>query len=60
MQQHLSYIQLRHYFGIHDRLEISEKLLLVEELLLRYNHGSAFGKVCKHWIESILLLYHLW
>lgn len=43
MQRHLGYVQLSRYFGMHDKLSISERLNLVDELLQRYQHGTQFG-----------------
>lgn len=43
LQQHMAYLQLSRYFGVHDKLNIMEKTALVEELLLRYQNAHEFG-----------------
>lgn len=46
MQRHMFVIQFARLLGLHEALDREQKLILVEELMLRYKHALEFGKSC--------------
>ncbi|XP_038630065.1 N-alpha-acetyltransferase 25, NatB auxiliary subunit isoform X1 [Scyliorhinus canicula] len=46
MQRHMFVIQFARLLGLHETLEQTRKLRLVEELMQRYKHALKFGKSC--------------
>ncbi|XP_074868577.1 N-alpha-acetyltransferase 25, NatB auxiliary subunit isoform X1 [Carettochelys insculpta] len=46
LQQHLCVVQLTRLLGLYRATDKKQKLNLVRELMLRYQHGLEFGKSC--------------
>uniref|UniRef100_A0A5F9D4G5 N-alpha-acetyltransferase 25, NatB auxiliary subunit n=1 Tax=Oryctolagus cuniculus TaxID=9986 RepID=A0A5F9D4G5_RABIT len=46
LQQHLCVVQLTRLLGLYHTMDKSQKLNVVRELMLRYQHGLEFGKSC--------------
>lgn len=45
MQRHMFVIQFARLLGLHEALDREQKLILVEELMLRYKHALEFGEL---------------
>ncbi|GAB6030038.1 N-alpha-acetyltransferase 25, NatB auxiliary subunit [Chamberlinius hualienensis] len=43
MQRHLFYIELCQFYGIQEKLNLTEKLKFCQNLILRYQQGQEFG-----------------
>ncbi|PNI64614.1 NAA25 isoform 7, partial [Pan troglodytes] len=46
LQQHLCVVQLTRLLGLYHTMDKNQKLSVVRELMLRYQHGLEFGKTC--------------
>nr|XP_058896503.1 N-alpha-acetyltransferase 25, NatB auxiliary subunit isoform X4 [Kogia breviceps] len=46
LQQHLCVVQLTRLLGLYHMMDKNQKLSVVRELMLRYQHGLEFGKSC--------------
>uniref|UniRef100_A0A8C3WYX8 N-alpha-acetyltransferase 25, NatB auxiliary subunit n=1 Tax=Catagonus wagneri TaxID=51154 RepID=A0A8C3WYX8_9CETA len=46
LQQHLCVVQLTRLLGLYHTMDKNQKLSVVRELMLRYQHGLEFGKSC--------------
>uniref|UniRef100_K7FE40 N-alpha-acetyltransferase 25, NatB auxiliary subunit-like n=1 Tax=Pelodiscus sinensis TaxID=13735 RepID=K7FE40_PELSI len=46
LQQHLCVVQLTRLLGLYHTIDKKQKLNVVQELMLRYQHGLEFGKSC--------------
>uniref|UniRef100_A0A8C3XSE6 N-alpha-acetyltransferase 25, NatB auxiliary subunit n=1 Tax=Chelydra serpentina TaxID=8475 RepID=A0A8C3XSE6_CHESE len=46
LQQHLCVVQLTRLLGLYHTIDKKQKLSVVRELMLRYQHGLEFGKSC--------------
>uniref|UniRef100_A0A8D0GSC7 N-alpha-acetyltransferase 25, NatB auxiliary subunit n=1 Tax=Sphenodon punctatus TaxID=8508 RepID=A0A8D0GSC7_SPHPU len=46
LQQHLCVVQLTRLLGLYHTIDKNQKLSVVRELMLRYQHGLEFGKSC--------------
>ncbi|XP_064128292.1 N-alpha-acetyltransferase 25, NatB auxiliary subunit isoform X2 [Loxodonta africana] len=46
LQRHLCVVQLTRLLGLYHTMDKSQKLNVVRELMLRYQHGLEFGKSC--------------
>uniref|UniRef100_A0A452GVT7 Uncharacterized protein n=1 Tax=Gopherus agassizii TaxID=38772 RepID=A0A452GVT7_9SAUR len=46
LQQHLCVVQLTRLLGLYHTIDKKQKLSVVRELMLRYQHGLQFGKSC--------------
>ncbi|XP_060026199.1 N-alpha-acetyltransferase 25, NatB auxiliary subunit isoform X2 [Lagenorhynchus albirostris] len=46
LQQHLCVVQLTRLLGLYHMMDKNQKLTVVRELMLRYQHGLEFGKSC--------------
>lgn len=44
LQQHLCVVQLTRLLGLYHSMDKSQKLDVVKELMLRYQHGLEFGE----------------
>uniref|UniRef100_A0A452QZE0 N-alpha-acetyltransferase 25, NatB auxiliary subunit n=1 Tax=Ursus americanus TaxID=9643 RepID=A0A452QZE0_URSAM len=46
LQRHLCVVQLTRLLGLYHTMDKNQKLSVVRELMLRYQHGLEFGKSC--------------
>ncbi|XP_048467470.1 N-alpha-acetyltransferase 25, NatB auxiliary subunit [Rhincodon typus] len=46
MQRHMFVVQFARLLGLHETMDQTQKLRLVEELMQRYKHALKFGKSC--------------
>ncbi|XP_012518872.1 PREDICTED: N-alpha-acetyltransferase 25, NatB auxiliary subunit [Propithecus coquereli] len=55
LQQHLCVVQLTRLLGLYHTMDKSQKLSVVRELMLRYQHGLEFGDETAVWQALTLL-----
>uniref|UniRef100_A0A8C0HG27 N-alpha-acetyltransferase 25, NatB auxiliary subunit n=1 Tax=Chelonoidis abingdonii TaxID=106734 RepID=A0A8C0HG27_CHEAB len=55
LQQHLCVVQLTRLLGLYHTIDKKQKLSVVRELMLRYQHGLQFGEEMAVW-QSLTLL----